>query len=306
VTSAAQPPTLVQDVQRTSSAWERLKAPTLRAALGLPLALWLAALFAAPAIIFLLYSFWRVEAFRIVHSFNLDNYRAALGRFYLRTVLNSLIIGFAVATISCLIAFALAWAVRFRFRRRRNLILLAIVAASTGSYLARIYSWRSILGSTGAINSVLGSLGLIDHPIGWLIFDRFAVIVALINLYVPYAFLPIYVNLLNVDPEVVEAGRVLGAGPVTNIRRVVLPLTSVGIIISFLYVLIFATGDFAIPTFLGGSGQLPAAQVIQDQFGSSFNWPLGAAMSFVYMGVLGAITLALLAVAQRQSRRLAR
>lgn len=274
--------------------------------LALPLALWLAVLVAAPAVIFLLYSFWRVEAFRIVHKFGFGNYHTAVSGFYLRTILNSLVIGIAVATISCLMAFALAWAVRFRLRRGRTVVLLAIVAASAGSYLARIYSWRSILGSTGVINSMLERLGVTNHPLDWLIFNRFAVIVALTNLYVPYAFLPIYVNLLNIDPEIVEAGRILGAGPMRNMRRVVLPLASVGLIISFLYVLIFATGDFAIPTFLGGPTGLPAAQVIQNQFSSNFNWPLGAAMSFVYMAVLGAIAAALLAVAARKSSRLAR
>jgi spermidine/putrescine transport system permease protein len=155
------------------------------------------------------------------------------------------------------------------------------------------------------INSTLQSLGLTDHALGWLLFDRFAVIVALTNLYLPYAFLPIYVNLLNIDAEVVEAGRILGAGPIRNMTRVVLPLASVGLIISFLYVLIFATGDFAIPSFLGGPTGLPAAQVIQSQFGSSFNWPLGSAMSFVYVTILGAIAVVLLMIAARKSSRLA-
>lgn len=265
----------------------------------------LVALFAAPAVIFLIYSFWRVEAFRIVHTFGFDNYRLALSWSFLRNVVNSMMIGGVVASISCVIAFALAWAARFRLQRGRNLVLLAIVAAATGSYLARIYSWRSILGNNGAVNSVLQSIGLTDHPLTWLIFDRFAVILALTNLYVPFAFLPIYANLLNIDPEVVEAGRVLGASPVRNLRRVVLPMASVGLIISFLYVLIFATGDFAIPAFLGGPTGLPAAQVIQVQFGSSFDWPLGAAMSLVYMAVLGVVAAVLLVVANRKSRRLA-
>ena len=283
----------------------RLKAGLLNLGLALPLGVWLAALFAAPAVIFLLYSFWRVEAFRIVHHYGLANYHVALGGFYLHSVLNSLIIGVVVATLSCVLAFALAWAVRFRVSRGRNIILLAIVAASAGSYLARIYAWRSILGATGVINSALGTFGLTNHPVGWLIFDRFAVIIALTNLYVPYAFLPIYVNLLNVDPEVVQAGRVLGAGPLTNLRRVILPIAATGLVTSFLYVLIFATGDFAIPTFLGGPTGVPAAQVIQNQFSTNFNWPLGAAMSFVYMAVLGTIAAGLLIVSGRKSRRLA-
>jgi spermidine/putrescine transport system permease protein len=290
---------------QTPAARRRLKAGALNLGLALPLGIWLAALFAAPAVIFLLYSFWRVEAFRIVHRYGLANYRVAFGGAYLHSVANSLIIGVTVATLSCVLAFALAWAVRFRVGRGRNIILLAVVAASAGSYLARIYSWRSILGASGVINSALASLGLADHPLGWLIFDRFAVIVALTNLYVPYAFLPIYVNLLNLDAEVVQAGRVLGAGPLTNLRRVIVPIASTGLVTSFLYVLIFATGDFAIPTFLGGPTGVPAAQAIQNQFSTNFNWPLGAAMSFVYMAVLGTIAAVLLVVGARSSRRLA-
>jgi spermidine/putrescine transport system permease protein len=270
-----------------------------------PLSLWLCALVAVPMGIFLVYSFWQVKNFQIVHTFWWGNYRAAVGSLFLGAVETSLIIGLSTAVLSCAGAFALAWVVRFRIRRGRNLALLAIVAVSTGSYLARIYSWRSVLGTNGLINSGLSSIGVIKQPLGFLIFDRFAIVTALTSLFLPYAFLPIYANLLAIDPEVIEAGRVLGAGPLTNFRRVIFPMTSVGLVISFIYVMIFATGDFAIPTFLGGATGLPAAEVIQNQFGSSFNWPLGAAMSFVYMAILGAIAGVLAVYAGRKSRRMA-
>lgn len=275
-------------------------------ALAAPMTVWLAALVAAPLGILVVYSFWRVTAFQIVHVYSFVNYGASFSHVFLRALENSLVIGLSTASITCAISFALAWAVRFRVQRGRNLLLLAIVAASAGSYLARIYAWRGILGAQGAINSLLTAAHLTHAPLGFLIFNRGAVVIALVNLFVPYAFLPIYANLLAVEPETLEAGRVLGAGPIRNLLYVALPLTSVGLASSFVYVLIFATGDFAIPTFLGGPTGLPAAQVIQSQFGEVFNWPLGAAMAIVYLLVLGGISALVAVYAGRRSRRLAR
>jgi spermidine/putrescine transport system permease protein len=148
-------------------------------------------------------------------------------------------------------------------------------------------------------------IGVIDDPLSFLIFNRFAVVLALTNIFLPFAFLPIYGNLLAIRPEVLEAGRVLGAGPITNFRRVIFPLASTGLLISFIYVFIFATGDFATPAFLGGPGGVVAARLIADQFGAVFNWPLGAALSFVYMLVLGLIAGVLALVVTRRARRIA-
>jgi spermidine/putrescine transport system permease protein len=272
--------------------------------LAAPLTAWLVAMVALPLGIFLTYSFWSAENFQIVHRWSLKNYRAAFSSLFLRAIESSLIVGLIAAFLSCTIAFALAWIVRFRLQRGRNLVLLAIVAVSAGSYLARIYSWRSVLGSNGLINSFFISTGLTKQPLSFLLFDRFAMVTAFVNLFIPYAFLPIYANLLSINPETIEAGRVLGAGPLVNFRRVILPMASVGLVISFIYVMIFVTGDFAIPTFLGGATGLPAAEVIQNQFGGSFNWPLGSAMSFVYIAVLGAIAGVLAVYAGRKSRRM--
>ena len=95
-----------------------------------------------------------------------------------------------------MLGFALAWAIRFHVRRGRDLLLLVIVISSIGSYLARLYAWRSILGGNGIVNYTLQRVGVIDQPLDWLIFNRFAVILTLTNVFLPFAFLPIYANLL--------------------------------------------------------------------------------------------------------------
>lgn len=270
-----------------------------------PLTLWLAASIAVPAIILFVYSFFRVEGFKLVFEISLTNYRVIAGEeLYRRALGGSLLVGLTTAGITSVVAFALAWAIRFHVERGRDLLVLIIVVSSIGSYLARLYSWRSILGADGVVNYALESLGLIEEPLGFLIFNRFAVVITLTNVFLPFAFLPVYVNLLGVRPDVLEAGRVLGAGPVANFLRVGLPLGSTGLVISFIYVFIFATADFAAPKFLGGPTGVVFASLIADMFGISFNWPLGAALSFVYIAVLGLVVGVMAWYVARMTRRI--
>jgi ABC-type spermidine/putrescine transport system permease subunit I len=263
-------------------------------------------LFAAvPAGIFLVYSFWQVETFQIVHDLTFANYREVFtGDLYRNSLWNGFVIGLITASVCCTLAFVLAWAVRFHTSRWRNAIVLCIVVSSVSSYLARLYAWRSILGTDGIINYSLERVGLIHGPLGFLIFNRFAIVIALVHMFLPFAFLPIYSNLLEIRPETLQAGRVLGAGPVRNFWRVAFPLTSTGFAISFVYVFIFATGDYAVPTFLGGPQGVVVARVIADQFGIVFNWPLGAALSFVYIAFLAVFLGGFTWVVTRRSRRL--
>jgi spermidine/putrescine transport system permease protein len=96
---------------------------------------------------------------------------------------------------------------------------------------------------------------------------------------VPLAVLPIYAAMQNVSPGLLEASRDLGAGSVDVTRSVVLPLTLPGVRVAFIFVFIAATGEFAIPSLLGGTETQFVGNHIQFQMGSTLDWPLGAAMS---------------------------
>lgn len=266
---------------------------------------WLAAFFLLPLAGLVLYSFWRVQAFQIVREVSFENYRRVFATpVNRRALVDSLIIGITTGAVTVGLALPLAWAIRFHAHKHRNRLVGLILVASMGSYLARIYSWRSILGSEGLINWILVRTGILGSPIEALIFNRFSVIIALVHLFLPFAFLPIYASLLSVSPSVLEAGRVLGAGPTRTFIRIGFPMASPGLVISFIYVLIFATGDFAAPAFLGGAEGLVAAQVIVVQFSGVYNWPLGAAMAVVYMVLLALISAVLGTYAIRRTRQM--
>lgn len=296
----------VQHVARARRRSLDLTGAATQSILVAPLTLAILLFVALPGAIFLVYSFWHVEDFAIVHDFTWANYREVFSDgLYRQSLWNAFLIGALTTAICCTIAFALAWAVRFHAGRWRNAVVALIVVSSVSSYLARLYAWRSILGRDGLVNYTLEKIGAIDTPLEFLIFNRFAIVIALVHIFLPFAFLPIYSSLLQLDEETLEAGRVLGAGPIRNFSKVAFPLVSTGVAVACVYVFIFATGDYAVPTFLGGPGGVVAARVIADQFGSVFNWPLGAALSFVYLLILAALLGAFTWLITRRGRRAA-
>ncbi len=74
-------------------------------------------------------------------------------------------------------------------------------------------AWKVILGDQGVINTFFSWTGLRDpdHPISQLLYSRFAVILVLVYIWLPFVALPIFVSLENLDRRLLEAATDLGA-----------------------------------------------------------------------------------------------
>ena len=79
-------------------------------------------------------SFWRAQGFELVPDLSLASYRKiAESALYRGILLRTLAIGLATAAIVVPVAFALAYLMRFVFRRRAELILqLVLVSLFSG------------------------------------------------------------------------------------------------------------------------------------------------------------------------------
>ncbi len=84
--------------------------------------------------------------------------------------------------------------------------------------------------------------------------------------------------------------------------RLILPLAAPGIIAGAVLIFVPVVGSFMEPRLLGGRLGTYYGTVIEDQFVAVFNWPLGAALSFVLLAVILTI-LALASPALRRSQR---
>lgn len=257
-----------------------------------PPALFYLLFFVGPLAVLLAYSVYSVDRvnLQIDPGFTLENYKAALdGSLYRELIVGTVLTGLAVAVVTVLAAYVFAYLAVFTFPIRRELLLFAVLASIFGGYLVRIYAWRTILGDEGLVNSALVSLGLIDEPLEFLLFSRFAVVVTLANFLLPFAILPLYGAMQNVPRDAMEAARDLGGGPLAVFRTVLLPTTTTGVRVAFAFAFVLAAGDYVTPALVGGTDGQMIGNIIADQFGTAFNWPLGAALAFATLAAALAV-----------------
>lgn len=227
-------------------------------------------------------------------QFTFENYTSALmDPTYLKLALYSFGLA-ALASITCLaLGYPVAYFISFRLRRGRNLALFLVVVSLFSSYLVRLYAWYTILGERGVINSALIRLGIIREPLMFLLFSRFAVLVAFVNIFLPYTILMLTAAMQNIPRDLLENARDLGASPLRAFSRVVVPLSMTGAIGALIYTFILTSGDYITPAILGGTQSTALANVVSDQFLAMGNRPEGAAISFVMLAVFFVVYLVL-------------
>src|SRR5437667_8755800 len=162
--------------------------------LGLPLA-WLAVFFVVPIAIVAAYSFDVYSLFPGPHGFTIDAWRGFVhDAVYLRLFWKSVQMSLIVSAIIVVLAYPLAYYLALSGTKRKYVLLLVLIAPFLTSYLLRVLAWKVILGDQGVVNSFLFWTGLRsrEHPISQLLYSRFAVMLVLVYVWVPFVALPIF------------------------------------------------------------------------------------------------------------------
>ena len=231
---------------------------------------------------------------QVSYHFTIANYTSALtDPTYLKLALYSFGLG-ALAAIACLVlGYPVAYFISFRLTRGRYIALFLVVVSLFTSYLVRLYAWYTILGEHGVINDALIRLGVISTPLMFLLFSRWAVLTAFVNIFLPYTILMLTSSMQNIRKDLLENARDLGASPLRTFSRIVLPLSMTGAIGALVYTFILTSGDYITPALLGGTQSTAIANVVSDQFLALGNRPEGAAISFMMLAVFFVVYLGL-------------
>ena len=212
---------------------------------------------------------------------------------YLKLFWKSVKMSLTVSAIIVVLAYPLAYYLALSSTKRKYILLLLLIAPFLTSYLLRVLAWTVILGDHGVVNSFLFWTGLRspDHPLSQLLYSRFAVMLVLGYIWLPFVALPIFVTLESLDRRLLEAASDLGASRLQAFRRVTLPLSMPGVIAAFFFVFIPTLGEFITPSLVGGASGYMYGNQIVDLFATGFpDWETGAVLSMFLLCVVIVLT----------------
>lgn len=235
-------------------------------------------------------------------SWTLENYRAFFSTaLYPMLLWDSIRLGLEVTFWSALIGFPAAYVLAKVIRgRSREAIFLLVILPFWSNGLVRIFSWSMVLREGGLVDTFLNAI--LPYTVSFdILYSYPAVVVGLVHSYLPYMILTCYLSLQAIDNSLIEAARSLGAKRRQVFTRLILPLSLPGLLSGSVLIFVPTVGSFMEPRLLGGREGTFYGTVIEDQFVAVFNWPLGAALSFILL----AVVLAILAVSAPVLRRAA-
>lgn len=259
--------------------------------LTFPGALWLAFFFVVPMVTMFSISLQEGSletGYRFTGHW--QTYVEALGK-YDTQLIRSLIYGLIVTVATLLISYPMAYWIALRGGRNKNLFLLLILLPFFTPFIIRTLSWKFILADEGIFLGTLKQWGVLADSYQVLATPT-AVVSGMIYNFLPFMALPLYVALERLDPALLDAASDLYSNKVQSFLRVTLPLSLPGVFAGSLLTFIPSVGDFINPEFLGGVNTTLIGNVIQREFQTTFDFPEGAALSFLLMaGILIGVAL---------------
>src|SRR6202045_176394 len=240
-----------------------------KTAVTVPPLVWVTVFLLTPYLLMFCYSFWSVSSAQvIVHHWSLDNYRELLRvGVYWQTLFRSMWIAARGTIFSLLLGYPLAYFLSFHAGVRKALFYQLVIIPLWVSYLVRAYAWKTILGSDGVLNTLLQYLHVTKHPLEFLLYSPFAVVLTLTHIYTPFAFLPIYASLEHIPRNLLEASHDLGATPGQTFWKVIFPLSIPGVVVGATFAFVLSLGDFLAPLLLGGPSGIMIANIGVSLFG---------------------------------------
>ncbi len=253
---------------------------------------WITVFLILPALVLFVYSFLsRDSVGDVTLPFTLENYRQFIGfsvfgydPVYFIIIARSAVVALVTTFICVVLAYPLAFFIAAHGERWRNILLTLVIVPSWTNLVIRTYAWMILFAADSPLSNLVRSLGFLGTGEG-IYPSVFAVYVGTVYTFLSFMVLPIYTAVERLDWSLVEAAKDLYASRWQTFWQVILPQTLSGLVAGCIVTLIPAFGIFVVTDLLGSSKVSLIGNVISQQFSSSRDWPFGATLSFLVMGI---------------------
>lgn len=215
-------------------------------------------------------------------GFTLENYvKVFTTPLYTNTLYTTVEISVVSTLFTIVVSYPIAYFIVFSNWAYSKVLVLLVIAPLLVGNVVRAFGWFALMGSSGALNTLLGVFGLRYT----LLNTKPGLVIAISSVLMPFAILILMSVLYTIDEEIVEAAYNLGGNRLQTFVYVTLPLSAPGVVGATLISFVLTMGTFATAQFIGMPQVPMLAPFIYSVANTDLNWPLGAAMSFVLLGV---------------------
>ena len=240
-----------------------------------PYLVWIIGFILLPIVIILYYAVTNTSG-----AFTWDNIAAIADPVHVKSILLSLKLGFFCTVVCLLLAYPLAMILNSFHFKHQSFVVFLFVLPMWMNFMLRILAWRLLLSNNGIVNALFGLFGF--GPVKMLNTPT-AVVFGMVYDFLPFMILPVYNAVSELNEDILEAARDLGAPPKAVLTKIMIPLTMPGIISGITMVFVPSLTTFAIPDILGGGKIMLIGNIIEQEFSTSMNWNLGSGLSIALM-----------------------
>ncbi len=235
----------------------------------------------------------------------LENYqRFVTDPFFLGILWRTVRLSVISTVVAIIVSYPVAVYLSQSWRRGRAVVAFAVITPIMISAVARSYGWVIIMGPAGLLDQAIVGLHLGIESYH-LLYTEVGLVIALTHLHLPFMVLPITAALQQIDPAILRASRILGAGTLRTFIRVTLPLTLPGITAGATIVFCLTCSSFVTPSLIGGARIPMMSFLIYQQALDVRDWNFAAAVAILLLLTTSIFVLAHLIWSNRRQQRAA-
>ncbi len=252
---------------------------------------------------------WRAAPFAGLSNYAIAvNFSSATGAALLHSFTVTALYTVLVLAVSWLFGMAGAVFTQRAFRGRGVVRTVFLIPYALPVF-ASVITWNFMLQrDTGMLNQLLLDLHLVSSRPFWLIGPNsfWSLVIVQIWRTWPFAFLILTAGLQSIPADLYEAAALDGAGLLSQVQHVTLPLLRPVNRVLLLVLFLWTFNDFSVPFTLFGSAPPTQADIIsihiyENSF-ASWNFGIGSAMSVLLLLFLLLVTMVYLALGRRGAR----
>lgn len=210
---------------------------------------------------------------------------------YVQVLGRTLGISVLVTLCTLVLGYPVAYMLATLPQRTASILMIFVLLPFWTSLLVRTTAWTILLQDGGVMTQFLNFTG-----VTWMLNElslmvgephlnktRFATVLAMTHIQLPFTLLPIYSVMKTISPTYMRAAKSLGATPFHSFRKVYVPQTLPGVAAGCLLTFILSLGYFITPSLVGGPTDNMIAGFIDTAMNSEGNWGKASALGFVLL-----------------------